>query len=69
MSTDTAKVVDLSYKQQPDAQNLDHIPGEYGMPVLGKTYEVLTDLHALVQDHFVRFGEVSHQPGWPNAAC
>ncbi|MCB1615719.1 MAG: cytochrome P450 [Pseudomonadales bacterium] len=50
---------DLSYKDQPDAQNLDHIPGEYGMPVLGKTYEILTDLHALVHEHYVRFGEVS----------
>jgi len=60
MSTETtSKTMDMSYKQKPDAQNLDHIPGEYGMPVLGKTYEVLTDMQAMVQDHFVRFGEVS----------
>jgi len=51
--------VDLSYKQQPDAQNLDHIPGEYGMPVLGKTFQILADLQALVHDHYTRFGEVS----------
>ena len=51
--------MDLSYKQQPDAQNLDHIPGEYGMPVLGKTFEILTDMQKMVMDHSVRFGEVS----------
>jgi cytochrome P450 len=51
--------VDTSYKQQPDAQNLDHIPGEYGMPVLGKTFQILADLQALVHDHYTRFGEVS----------
>lgn len=51
--------VDLSYKQQPDAQNLDHIPGEYGMPVLGKTFQILADLQVLVHDHYTRFGEVS----------
>lgn len=51
--------LDLSYKQKPDAQNLDHIPGEYGMPVLGKTFQILADLSALVQDHYTRFGEVS----------
>jgi len=51
--------VDTSYKQQPDAQNLDHIPGEYGMPVLGKTFQILADLQALVHDHYIRFGEVS----------
>ena len=48
-----------TYKQQPDAQNLDHIPGEYGMPVLGKTFQILADLHVLVHDHYTRFGEVS----------
>jgi cytochrome P450 len=51
--------IDPSYKQQPDAQNLDHIPGEYGMPVLGKTFQILADLNAVAQDHYKRFGEVS----------
>jgi len=55
----TVQTADLSYKQKPDAQNLDHIPGEYGMPVLGKTFQILSDLSALVQDHYTRFGEVS----------
>jgi len=54
-----AHKLDTSYKQHPDAQNLDHIPGEYGMPVLGKTFQILADLSALVHDHYTRFGEVS----------
>lgn len=58
-STSGKTAMDLSYKQQPDAQNLDHIPGEYGMPVLGKTFEILTDMQKMVMDHYVRFGEVS----------
>ena len=51
--------VDLSYKQEPDAQNLDHIPGDYGIPVLGKTFQILTDMLALVQENFTKYGEVS----------
>ena len=29
--------IDLSYKQQPNCYDLSHIPGEYGLPVIGRT--------------------------------
>jgi len=51
--------VDTSYKQEPDAQNLDHIPGDYGMPVLGKTFQILADMAALIHENVTKFGEVS----------
>jgi len=47
--------VDLSYRQAPDATDLAHIPGDDGLPVVGLTFAVLRDLHAvatrLVRDY------------------
>lgn len=51
--------VDKSYLEEKDNTNLDHIPGEYGLPLIGKAIPILNDLHNVVDDHYKRFGEVS----------
>ncbi|ROS05306.1 cytochrome P450 [Sinobacterium caligoides] len=56
MSTAT---IDQSYLNEKDNKNLDHIPGEYGLPFIGKTLPLLSRLHDVVDDHYKRFGEVS----------
>ena len=56
MSTAT---FDNAYLQASDNTNLDHIPGEYGLPIIGKAIPILKDLHNVIDDHYKRFGEVS----------
>ena len=36
---------DQSYLKEKDNKNLDHIPGEYGLPFIGKTLPLLSRLH------------------------
>ncbi|TNF34456.1 MAG: cytochrome P450 [Gammaproteobacteria bacterium] len=55
MSTATS----LDYTQQPDNKDLDHIPGEYGLPWVGKAIPIMKDVYATVDDHYKRFGPVS----------
>ena len=43
----------------PDNRDLSNFPGEYGLPFLGKTIEVVKDSIAVCNDHFKRFGAVS----------
>ncbi len=43
----------------PDNRNLDLFPGEYGLPFLGKTIQLVKDTVALCYDHYKRFGPVS----------
>ncbi|NRB37226.1 MAG: cytochrome P450 [Pseudomonadales bacterium] len=50
---------DNSYLEENDNTNLDHIPGEYGLPFIGKAIPILKDLHNVIDDHYKRFGEVS----------
>jgi len=51
--------VDRSYRQAPDATDLAHIPGDDGLPVIGKTFAVLRDLHAVATRHVRDYGPVS----------
>ena len=51
--------IDKSYMQEKDCTDLDHIPGEYGLPIIGKALPILKDLHNTIDDHYKRFGEVS----------
>jgi hypothetical protein len=44
---------------EPDNSNLDHFPGEYGIPFFGKMLQVVDDSVKLCDDHFKKFGPVS----------
>ena len=50
---------DNSYLQEEDNSNLDHIPGEYGLPLIGKAIPFLKDPLELIEDHYNKYGEVS----------
>ena len=46
-------------KLAPDNRNLSQFPGEYGLPFLGKTIDLVKDTLAFCNDHYERFGPVS----------
>lgn len=48
-----------SYMHAPMEQGLDHIPGDDGWPIMGRTVALIRDLPGLCQDHIDRFGSVS----------
>lgn len=52
-------VAQTDYTLQPDNKHLDHIPGEYGLPYIGKAIPIMKDVYAVVDDHYRRFGPVS----------
>lgn len=50
---------DLSYQSEPNQQNLNHIPGDYGwMPYVGNTLELLDDLYGYIDKNYKKYGEV-----------
>lgn len=51
--------VDQSYKTAPDNHDLKHIPGDYGLPFLGKAIPIMNDLYNVVDHHYKTYGEVS----------
>lgn len=50
---------DLAYKQRPNCYDLSHIPGEYGLPVIGRTLFLFKDFYGLVDEHYKKYGAVS----------
>lgn len=59
MATVQASASDIDYKNAPDNNDLDHIPGEYGLPFFGKAVPIMTDLHNVVDHHYKTYGEIS----------
>ena len=55
----SASSIDLSYKKKPFNRDLSAIPGKYGLPVIGRTYKLLTDLHGLLDEHYHAYGSIS----------
>ena len=49
------------YRQQPNASaaELSHIPGDFGWPLLGKTFQFFTDFDKTMYRHVEQYGEVS----------
>ncbi|WP_237444837.1 cytochrome P450 [Sinobacterium norvegicum] len=47
------------YKNLPDHKDLSHIPGENGLPWIGKGLSFVFGLERMAQDHYDRFGEIS----------
>lgn len=53
------KPVASSYLQAPTNQQLGHLPGEYGLPFLGKTLSMFADPIRTFDKHYRQFGPVS----------
>lgn len=50
---------DFSYQSQPDHKDLGHIPGDYGLPYIGKAISFLADLHGSIDKQYKQYGPVS----------
>ena len=48
-----------TYIHEPTCRQLDHIPGDYGLPVLGHTFTYLKDPLPWAQERYRRYGPVS----------
>ena len=48
-----------AYVEMPASRDLDHIPGRYGLPIIGRTYELIQDLPGLLSEHMDEYGPVS----------
>ena len=40
--------VNTDYKQAPDCTDLQHIPGSFGMPIIGHTFALVKDLYGTI---------------------
>ena len=49
---------DLSYLQRPDCKGLDHIPGELGWPIIGKTFELVFNTYPFIDSLYKTYGPV-----------
>ncbi len=50
---------DLDYRNQPDNTDLDHIPGDWGLPLVGETFPLIKDVWSLIDRHYKQYGPVS----------
>jgi cytochrome P450 len=48
-----------TYLEMPASSDLDHIPGDYGWPLIGRTYALAKDLPGLLAEHMDRYGSIS----------
>ncbi len=55
----TAVGIDIGYQSQPNCLDIKHIPGDTGLPYLGKIFPMIKDFRGVVEDHVHRFGHVS----------
>ena len=60
MSTQTlTDETNLSYQSLPNNTDLNHIPGENGLPLVGRTYGLIKDFYGLCNDQYQKYGPVS----------
>ena len=52
-------VSELPYEQRPSNKHLKHMRGEYGLPFVGKTLDMLKDPQALFRHYYEEYGPVS----------
>ena len=52
-------VSELPYEQRPSNKHLMHMRGEYGLPFVGKTLDMLKDPQALFRHYYEEYGPVS----------
>ncbi|MCA9532226.1 MAG: cytochrome P450 [Myxococcales bacterium] len=55
----TSNAATLPYDQRPPNQRLGHIKGHDGLPMLGRTIDMVRDPSALFGEYFHRFGKIS----------
>ena len=56
MDSSQASAIGSGYKLAADCRELDHIPGDYGLPVFGHTFRILRDVHGYLRDSRERWG-------------
>ncbi len=56
----TAIEMSLDYQGLPDCKDLKHIPGDDGLPLLGKALTLAKDTLGMVYSHVHKYGHLSH---------
>ena len=46
------------YVRHRDNKNLSHIPGSYGLPVLGRTFQFVINPYRVLDENYHRYGPV-----------
>ncbi len=54
-----ATAVNQNYKECKNNENLDHIPGSFGLPIIGQTFQLVKDLYGTIDHQYKEFGNVS----------
>jgi cytochrome P450 len=58
--TNVEQTVDKNaYQLEADNTDLNHIPGDYGLPVAGKTLSIVKDFYGTIDDHYKKHGPIS----------
>jgi cytochrome P450 len=52
-------VASTSYKDCKNNTNLDHIPGSFGLPIIGQTFSLVKDLYGTIDGQYKAHGNVS----------
>ncbi|MCY4044160.1 MAG: cytochrome P450 [Cellvibrionales bacterium] len=50
---------ETAYKDQPDNADIKHIPGKYGIPILGRGVSVFLNFPKVINEHAQKWGDVS----------
>ena len=50
--------VNPEYKLAKNNTNLDHIPGSFGIPIIGQTFQLVNDLYGTIDNQYKKFGNV-----------
>ena len=51
--------VNTDYKLAPDCTDLDHVPGTFGLPIIGQTFSLVKDLYGTIDKQYRQYGNVS----------
>jgi cytochrome P450 len=54
-----SQVSELPYDQRPANRDLSHMRGDYGLPFVGKTWDIFRDPHKLFDGHYEKYGAIS----------
>lgn len=52
-------VANPEYKLAKNNESLDHIPGSFGLPIIGQTFQLVGDLYGTIDNQYKKFGNVS----------
>jgi cytochrome P450 len=54
-----ATVLTGDYRDHKDNHKLDHIPGSFGLPIIGHTFPLVKDLYGTIDKQYKKYGKVS----------